>query len=248
MEAKLKAFLLRSIKRPKNFIRYFPLNSQDVFRNQLIIISNRIKDYGNGYLQNKDLVYYYRTFTLTESNITIFCIFYFHFSLNRKYLINLADEICNISDNNNLFDNNNEINENIILKINELYFKYLSIIKKDKGIYGIELIGNTPEENNDNIINNDSASIKGVKYKSKAFSRIKEKEHKTNSDLGNTFTNTPFTEYELTFMMRGYNLNKIIKVIKWKKFKKCWLIIFIILNILIYGFLGLYYYFWIYKK
>ena len=84
MEAKLKAFLLRSIKRPKNFIRYFPLNSQDVFRNQLIIISNRIKDYGNGYLQNKDLVYYYRTFTLTESNITIFCIFYFTIRILKK--------------------------------------------------------------------------------------------------------------------------------------------------------------------
>ena len=75
-------------------------------------------------------------------------------------------------------------------------------------------------------------------------------EHKLRlrySHLGKTFTNTPFTEYELTFMMRGYNLNKIIKVIKWKKFKKCWLIIFIILSILIYGFLGLYCYFWIYK-
>ena len=246
MEPKLKAFLLRSVKKPKNFIQYFPLNSGDVLKNQLIIISNRIKEYGNGYLQNKDLVYYYRTFTLTESNITIFCIFYFHFSLNRQFLINLADEICNISDNNNLFDINSNINENVILKINELYYKYISIIKKDKGIYGIELIGNTVEENNDDI-KKDSDSIQGVKFKSKAFSRIKEKDNKTNSDLGSTFNNAPFIEYELTFMMRGYNLNKIIKVIKWKKFKKCWLIIFIILCILIYGFLGLYCYFWIYK-
>lgn len=242
MEPKLKAFLIRSIKRPKNFIRYFPLNREDVFKNQLLIISNRIKEYGNGYLQNKDLVYYYRTFTLTESNITIFCIFYFHYTLNRKYIVNLADEICDISENNNLVDKNNDINKNIILQINELYYKYLSIIKTDKGIYGLELIGNTFEEYNE-YKNNDSPSKQCIR--SKTYNRIKVKDLKTNIDLGNTFNNTPFTEYELTFMMRGYNLNKIIKVLKWTKFKKCWLITFIILTILIYGFLGLYCYFWI---
>lgn len=242
MEKELKAFLLRSIEAPQNFIRYFPLNSEDNFKDQLLIISNRIKNYGNGYLQNKDLVYYYRTFTLQESNITIFCIIYFHFSLKRKYLENLADEIYSISETYNLFENNH-INENTILRINELYLKYISIIKKDKSAIGfcsgIELIRNNTEDGNN--INIDYNSTKGIVQKSKRYSRIKSK---TNCDLENTFTNTPLIETELTYIMRGYNLNKILIIRKWKKFKNCWFIIFIIIGVLIYGLLGFYIYLW----
>ena len=245
MEEELKAFLIRSIKKPKNFIRYFPLNSGDIFNDQLTIISNKIKSYGNGYIQNKDFVYYYRTFNLQKSNKTIFCLIYFHFSLNRKYLEKLADEIYDVSDNNRLFQNNNIINENAILQINGLYYKYLSIIRSDKGIRnfcsGIDLVGHIQEDEKDNN-KIDCATTQGVLHKSKKYSRIKEKITKTNSDLGNTFNNNPFSETEFTFLMRGYNLSKIIQIIKWKKFKKCWLIIFIILSILIYGLLGFYFY------
>ena len=37
--------------------------------------------------------------------------------------------------------------------------------------------------------------------------------NKTNSELGSTFTNALFKETELNFIMRGYNLNNIIKII-----------------------------------
>ena len=84
MEEELKAILLRSISKPKNLTKYIPLYTEDIFKSQLLIVTNKIKKYGNGYLQNRDLVYYYRTFRFSETKIAIFCIIYFHFSLKKN--------------------------------------------------------------------------------------------------------------------------------------------------------------------
>ena len=246
MEEELKAILLRSTNSNKNLINYFPLKSGNIFKDQLVTISNQIRKYGNGYLQNKDLVYYYKTFTYQHTNISLFCVIYFHFSLKRKYIEKLIEEIYQITNINEIIENN-VINENIILKINDLFHNYKSIIKYDKGkkifIKGIDLIEETPSEDK-----NRNNSIHG-EVNQKYYNRIKEKESsKVNSDLGSTFNNTPFTEAELNFMMRGYNLNKIIIVTKWKKTKKHWLIIFFILGLVLYTLLGLYIYYYIFRK
>ena len=250
-EEDLKAILIRSIKHSKkvNLVQYyFPLNSEDLFKNQLLIISNKIRKYGNGYLQNKDLVYYYRTFTYQETKITFFCVIYYYYTLGRKLIENLADEIYNITNINNIIVNNN-LDNNMISKINSLFYKYRAIIKQEKGINvfisGIELIGDTAYDiDNTNLLD----STHGIIHRRK-FNRIRQKDgNKTNSELGSTFNNTPFTETELNFMMRGYNLNNIIKIIKWKKNKKIWLIIFIILSLLLYILLGLYIYIFIGKE
>ena len=119
----------------------------------------------------------------------------------------------------------------------------MSIIRKDKGIIdfcsGIEYIGegDTP---NDKDINN-VESIDTIVNKRKKYSRIKNS--KKNKDLGSTFNNTPFTETELTFMMKGYSLLKVLNIMKWIKSKKRWRNIFIIISILLYLFLGFYIYF-----
>ena len=242
MEEGLNAILIRSKHRhPKNLIKYFPLNKGDIFKDQLLIISNKIKSYGNGYLQSKEFVYYYKTFTYQESNIKLFCVIYYHFSLNRNYIIKLAEEIYKLTDTKNLFKNN-DIDENITLEINEVFFKYISLIRKEKGIFefcsGIECISFKHE---DDICDLDSTH--GVNQGTKKnYYKIKEKNNITNSELGNTFNNIPFTETELNCLMKGYNLYKAIQINKWKKFKKIWLIIFIISSILIYIFLGFYIY------
>ena len=248
MEEELKAIVLRSIKKSKTLkiVKYFPLNKEERFKNQLLMISNKIKKYGNGYLQNKDLVYYYRTFTYQESNITFFCVIYYNYRLNRKLIENLANEIYKITDIKNIVINN-DLDNNILTIINDLFYKYRSIIKQEKGIRdcisGIELISDTPEDKG-----NDFNSTNGIIHGRK-FNRIKQKDgNKANSELGSTFTNTPFTETELNFIMRGYNLNNIIKIIKWKKSKRNWLITFIILSLLLYILLVFYIYLLISKE
>ena len=242
MEEELKAILLRSIKKPKNLTKYIPLYTEEIFKPQLLIVSNKIKKYGNGYFQNRDLVYYYRTFTFHESKISIFCVIYFHFSLKRKIIEQLADEIYELTDINNIIENNN-FNNDLITKINELFYKYQMKIKEDKGIIdfvsGIELIRNTPDDKDTHDLK-DLNSTNGILHRKNIKLKGKESNNKSNSDLGSTFSKMPYIESELNFMMRGYNLNKIIKIMKWKKSKKMWLIIFIILSILLYALLGIY--------
>jgi hypothetical protein len=238
MEDELKAVLLRSKKVPKKLIKYFPLDKGDTFKEQLLIISNKIKSYGSGYLQNKDLVYYYKTFTYQESNIQLFCVIFYHFSLNRKYVLKLAEDIYKLTDSKNLFKNN-DINEKITSEINNLFFKYISLIKQEKGVMefcsGIENI--VFETSSDEC---ECKSTLGIKSRSRVINKRIKRE---NSDLGNTFNNTIFTEMELTFLINGYNLYKIVIVNKWKKTKIIWLVIFIILSVLLYIFLGFFIYF-----
>ena len=245
MEEELKAILIRSIKHPKNLLLYFPLNHEDIYKEQLKTISNKIKKYGNGYFQNKDLVYYYKTFTFQNSNITLFCIIYYYFSLKRKYIEKLSEEIYELIDIKYISENN-ELNQHTISKINDLFYKYLSIIREDKGIIdfcsGIEYIkesDSSNEKDTNSIKSNDAIINKRTKY-----SRIKNT--KKSKELGSTFNNTPFTETELNFMMKGYSLFKVVNIIKWRKSKKRWLIIFIIISIILYLFLGFYIHYLLY--
>jgi hypothetical protein len=138
MEEELKAIVLRSIKKSKTLkiVKYFPLNKEERFKNQLLMISNKIKKYGNGYLQNKNLVYYYRTFTYQESNITFFCVIYYNYSLNRKLIENLSDKIYTLTDIKNIIIANNDLDNNISIStiINDLFYKYRSITRQEKGI------------------------------------------------------------------------------------------------------------------
>ena len=242
MEEELKAILIRSIKHPKNMLLYFPLKSDDIYKEQLTIISKKIKKYGNGYLQNKDFVYYYKYFTFQETNINLFCIIYYHFSIKRKYIENLSKEIHELIDIKYIIEHN-EMNNKTIKNINNLFYKYISIIREDKGIIdfcsGIDFIDSRDSSNDKDI--NSVKSIDNIAHKNKKFCRIKKT--KKNKELGSTFNNTPFTEAELTFMMKGYNLYKIINIIKWRKSKKSWLIIFILISLLLYILFGFYIYF-----
>ena len=84
-------------------------------------LSQEFEFHNSGYLIK--VVYYYRTFRFQDSKISIFCVIYFHFSLARKYIEQLADEIYERSKNSdekieisshidNLIFNNIEYSEN----------------------------------------------------------------------------------------------------------------------------------------
>ena len=227
MSDSLKAILLTNLKNSPDFIRYFPNNNGDLYKNHLEIIANSIKQYGNGYLQNKNIIYYYKTFTFQESNIVLFCLIYFELPYKRKYVEKLTEEIYElitkqITSINNILDNNTS------KVINKLFYKYASIDK------------NKIEMNEDNSMKD--LDIGNLINKKNIYNRVDNEGEKNEKEFGKTFSNIP-NETELTFLYNGRNIGNIIKLLRWKKFKRKCLISFIILDVLLFGLLGVYIYY-----
>ena len=224
MSDSLKAILLTNLKNSPDFTRYFPNNNGDIYKNHLEIIANSIKKYGNGYLQNKNIIYYYKTFTFQNSNIVLFCLIYFELPYKRKYVEKLTEEIYEliekeISSTNNILDNNKS------KVINKLFNKYASIDKNKK------------EMNEDNSMKD--LEIGNLVNRKNIYSRVDNKEKKIEKELGNTFSNIP-NETELTFLFNGKNIGNIIKLVRWKKFKRNWLIVFIFMDFFLFVLIILY--------
>jgi hypothetical protein len=224
----LKAIIITNLKNSPDFIQYFPIDSGNEYKNHLITISDSIKTYGNGYLQNKNGVYYYKTFTFQNSNMVLFLLIYFQLPYKRKYIEKVSEEIYEIIDNNKDKFSNGNIDNNISKIINKVYYKYCSIENDDE------------EHEEENILKNvGSLNSYTRKY---IFSRINNKEEKSQNELGNTFTHIP-KETELTFLLNGKNINNYKEIIIWKRFKRNWLIIFIIIFVILCVLLGLYLYY-----
>ena len=223
----LKAIIITNLKNTPDFIQYFPINSGIEYKNILIAISNSIKTYGNGYLQNKNGVYYYKTFTFQNSNMALFCLIYFQLPYKRKYIEKLSEEIYEIIDNNKDKFSNGNIDNNISKIINKVYYKYCSIEKDDE------------EHEEENILKT-IGSLNSLTRKL-IYSRINNKEEKNQNELGNTFSHIP-KEAELSFLLNGKNINNMKEIIIWKRFKRKWLIIFIIIFVILCVLLGLYLY------
>ena len=220
----LKAIIITNLKNTPDFIQYFPINSGNEYKNHLIAISNSIKTYGNGYLQNKNGVYYYKTFTFQNSNMALFCLIYFQLPYKRKYIEKLSEEIYEIIDNNKDKFSNGNIDNNISKIINKVYYNYCSIEKDDE------------EENILKTVGSFNSFTRKLIY-----SRINNKEEKNQNELKNTFNHIP-KEAELTFLLNGKNINNMKEIIIWKRFKRNWLIIFIIIFVILCVLLGLYLY------
>ena len=224
----LKAIIITNLKNSPDFIQYFPIDSGNEYKNHLISISDSIKTYGNGYLQNKNAVYYYKTFTFQNSNMVLFCLIYFQLPYKRIFIEKLTEEIYEIIDNNKDKFSNGNIDINLSKIINKVYYKYCSVEKDDE------------EHEEENILKTvGSYNSFTRKY---IFSRINNKEEKSQNELGNTFTHIP-KEAELTFLLNGKNLNNMKEIIIWKRFKRNWLIIFIIIFVILCVLLGLYLYY-----
>ena len=224
----LKAIIITNLKNSPDFIQYFPIDSGNEYKNHLISISDSIKTYGNGYLQNKNGVYYYKTFTFQNSNMVLFCLIYFQLPYKRKFIEKLTEEIYEIIDNNKDKFSNGNIDINLSKIINKVYYKYCSVEKDDE------------EHEEENILKTvGSYNSFTRKY---IFSRINNKEEKSQNELGNTFTHIP-KEAELTFLLNGKNINNMKEIIIWKRFKRNWLIIFIIIFVILCVLLGLYLYY-----
>ena len=223
----LKAIIITNLKNSPDFIQYFPIDSGNEYKNHLKSISDSIKAYGNGYLQNKNAVYYYKTFTFQNSNMVLFCLIYFQLPYKRKFIEKLTEEIYEIIDNNKDKFSNGNIDINLSKIINKVYYKYCSVEKDDE------------EHEEENILKTvGSYNSFTRKY---IFSRINNKEEKSQNELGNTFTHIP-KETELTFLLNGKNINNYKEIIIWKRFKRNWLIIFIIIFVILCVLLGLYLY------
>ena len=224
----LKAIIITNLKNSPDFIKYFPINSGNEYKNYLIAISDSIKTYGNGYLQNKNSVYYYKTFNFQNSNMVLFCLIYFQLPYKRKYIEKLSEEIYEIIDNNKDKFSNGNIDNNISKIINKVYNKYCSIENDDE------------EHEEENILKTvGSFNSFTKKY---IFSRINNKEEKSQSELGNAFTHFP-KEAELTFLFNGKNIINMKEIIIWKRFKRNWLIAFIIFFVILCVLFGLYLYY-----
>ena len=224
----LKAIIITNLKNSPDFIKYFPINSGNEYKNHLIAISDSIKTYGNGYLQNKNSVYYYKTFNFQNSNMVLFCLIYFQLPYKRKYIEKLSEEIYEIIDNNKDKFSNGNIDNNISKIINKVYNKYCSIENDDE------------EHEEENILKTvGSFNSFTKKY---IFSRINNKEEKSQSELGNAFTHFP-KEEELTFLFNGKNIINMKEIIIWKRFKRNWLIAFIIFFVILCVLFGLYLYY-----
>ena len=224
----LKAIIITNLKNSPDFIQYFPIDSGNEYKNHLKSISDSIKAYGNGYLQNKNAVYYYKTFTFQNSNMVLFCLIYFQLPYKRKFIEKLTEEIYEIIDNNKDKFSNGNIDINLSKIINKVYYKYCSVEKDDE------------EHEEENILKTvGSYNSFTRKY---IFSRINNKEEKSQNELGNTFTHIT-KEAELTFLLNGKNINNMKEIIIWKRFKRNWLIIFIIIFVILCVLLGLYLYY-----
>ena len=227
----LKAIIITNIKNSPDFIQYFPLEGGNEYKSHLISISDSIKTYGNGYLQNQNSVYYYKTFTFQNSNLVSFCLIYFQLPYKRKYVEKLSEEIYEIIDNNKDKYSKGNIDNTISKIINKLYYKYCQIEKGD-------------EENEEENELKTVGSLNSITRKY-IFSRINNKEERNQNEFGDTFSHFP-KETELTFLLNGKNIYDIKEIIIWKRFKRNWLIVFIIMFVILFSLLGLYlYYFYL---
>ena len=225
MERQLKAILLTRLKNCPHFVNYYPNDRNQVHKNNLITLSKSIKKYGNGYLQNKNDVYYYRTFTYDDSEQMLFCIIYYKLPYKRIYVQNLVEEIYELTYDQNIFENN-QFNANISREIEKLFTKYASMHKKAK-------------LSNEEMIRNNS-NISNYSLRKQRYSRVT-KDDKENTELGKTFSVAP-NEVELNYALNQKKIFSVAKVNKWKKSKKRWLVFFIIISVLLYALLGFYFY------
>lgn len=241
MGEELKVIFLTNLKNCPAFIQYYPSKGNQEHRNHLISISNSIKTYGNGILQNKNEVYYYRTFTYEGSSQTLFCIIYYNLPYKRIYAENLVEEIYELTYNQNIFIHN-EFDTKISKQINKLFYRYASIPKNEKKYKNIK------DSNNSNIINrsinSNYSNYSNCSLRKQIYSRVDNKQNKEKNDLDNIFSNAP-NATELDFILKGKKLYNLIKISKWKKSKKRWLWVFIIISVVLYVLLGLYIYFYI---
>ena len=233
MERELKAILLTRLKHCPDFEEYYPNNGNQIHKDNLITLSKLIKKYGNGYLQSKSDIYYYRTFTYDNSEQMLFCIIYYKLPYNRAYVENLVEDIYELTYNQIIFIHN-EFNSNISSEINKLFFKYASMHINER-------LSNDINNRNSSIYSSNN-NISNYSLRKQRYSRIIEQSDKGNNDLGKIFS-VGLDEVQLNYALNQKKIFSEFKINKWKKSKKRWLLFFIIITVLLYGLLGFYIYF-----
>ena len=252
----LKCLLMTSVQEDLKFTQYFPLNSDDEknIYNELLIISKYLTKCGNGSLQHKNTIYFYRTYIhsnfeknenynddnnfynenkTNKNNQKIFIIFFCSLKYNQKHIDNFTTEIFNIFDKNGF--NGEKLNDASLSKINTLFKKYQKLSPEFKQLnpmkkYNSYEIVKTEEKSNDILI--DKTSI-NRRFNSRIIvSKTEYKDSFNPINFDDEFNSFKANERDLSIMFKQNEVEGcyIPQINQWKKIK----VIDIIINIIIF--------------
>ena len=242
--AEIKLFLLSSLENEVNINQFFPsdYNDQETLA-ELLKVSKHFKKCGDGCLQTKDFIYYYKTFiSLVKMDQNLFLLFLCTNSYSEKNIDSLCEEIFQILDDDPIEDM--KLKKSAKSEINTVFLKYKNLngeIKKN--LFGIDIkIPKKP--NNINEISDDRSYISCSKvYNNKRgdprlYSYIIRKQSSENDSSlfsdSNAFKTCSFDDSGLTVVKRFNDNITNENIEKWKRVKKHYLIFSLILSIMTY--------------
>lgn len=241
--AEIKLFLLSSIENELNINQFFPsdYNDQETLA-ELLKVSKHFKKCGDGCLQTKDFIYYYKTFIpLIKMDQNLFLLFYCTNSYNEKNIDSLCEEIFQILDDDPIEDM--KLKKSAKTEINTVFLKYKNLNTEiKKNLLGTDLRiskrVNINESSDDRSYISSSKAYSNKRGDPRFYSYIIRKQTSGNdSDIfsdSNAFKTCSFDDSGLTVVKR-FNENITNENFeKWQKVKKHYLIFSLILSIVTY--------------
>ena len=243
--SQINLFLLTSIAENELKINvFFPTEFQDQSTlTEVLKIKKHFKKCGDGCLQTKDYIYYYRTFIpLLKLDQILFLIFYCTNSYPEKNIDKLCEEIYPILDDDPI--ENMELNFLTKSAINEVFLKYQHS-NGNINIFGYERKTITIKKTITNESSDDRSDISSLKgYPTKrsdprfySYNTLKQPSE-NDSDIfsdSNVFKTCSFEDESGLSVVKKLNDNiNNENLEKWKKIKKNYLIFSIILSLLTY--------------
>ena len=241
--AEIKLFLLTSIDNEIKINQYFPtdINDQKSLTN-MVKISQHYKNCGDGCIQTKDFIYYYKTFVpLSREDIPLFLLFYCTKTYKEKNIENLCEELFQILDNEHIEES--KLKNEAKTLINDIFLQYKNLEKVKKISLGKDIKLSKNSFNESSYERNNSYESQNDNYRGdpRFYSYLVRKRVSRNeSDIDlflddNVFKTCSFDDFGHNPVKRyNDNLLKNDNFEKWKKLKKHYLIFSIILCILTY--------------
>jgi hypothetical protein len=240
--AEIKLFVLISIEDDLNINQYFPTDNDDQKSlTELVKVYNHFKKCGDGCLQTKDYIYYYRTYVpFSKRHTPLFLLFYCTNEYKEKNIENLCEQIFEILDDGHLEQSG--LKNTTKQSINNIFlqYRYLEKIKKipSRKIEKSTSKKTINESSYERTYSNDSDSdnMRGDP-RFYAFYRRQFSRNDSEDDLfsdNNAFKNCSFDDSGLTIAKRFNDNITNENFEKWKKLKKNYLIFSIFLSVVTY--------------
>ena len=249
--AEIKLFLLTSIENDLNINQFFPsdYNDQNTI-SELLNVSKHFKKCGDGCLQTKDFIYYYKTFIpLVKNEQNLFLLFYCTNSYSEKNIDRLCEDLFQILDDEPIEEL--ELKETAKNAINDVFLNYKNL----KNDINQNLLGNEIKLKKKLSLNDSVSEEKADSSQSKIFtgnnrrgdprfySYIIHKQLSSN-DSDDVFSDSNIFKTcsfeDSVAVNKNYKDNTTNENFeKWKKVKKNYLIFSILLSIVTYFLLPL---------